>query len=552
MGTRRGLKNQNEGTTQAQVNDQHKSRFGILNVEMTRLRVIVTISWFVLCWLTKVCDFIWPESTKLRLPASRLGVHVLRSNPFQYVPGDAFSPMSACGMIWLDLERWTTWFIGSPDVRILIVRSSVAVTLRLLCDHQWETQPFQREDTEEVRFHFELPWSARSAQRQTCSRTRMRPLATHCWVITVSRPGVRRARRRVMLSVMLSLVRFCKPRWWRSSSQIQCGSTHEVTPVELTGDHLKFPQTTSELPSPVHWSVTRIVTAGSRSEIISSAPVQDAQYEAAVILVAERRPNPSHAHGYRSNVSCCKLFVCIVWQNSQERLHHVHHALLMTLRVPLRETGTQSLEDVEAHGTDALDHNLSRALHAAHNKIEWNGAHRATHDVNEMENLHNTDFEGVYIDDLRGETLNNDTVIEAQSTEFSTLQGRNVYKYVRRTEARSRDKIIDVRWIDFHVGFREVKIGNNIILADTASQEKTDVIFRRPIRDACGEDFLAGHGHRRNLHRASRRRLSGVHRKAVQDIAQNKVSFLSVAECCDGELEDTWTRCMSDGFVLVR
>ena len=33
--------------------------------------------------------------------------------------------------------------------------------------------------------------------------------------------------------------------------------------------------------------------------------------------------------------------------------------------------------------------------------------------------------------------------------------------------------------------------------------------------------------------------LPGVHRKAVQDIAQNKVRFLSVAECCEGELEGT-------------
>ena len=54
----------------------------------------------------------------------------------------------------------------------------------------------------------------------------------------------------------------------------------------------------------------------------------------------------------------------------------------------------------------------------------------------------------VYIHDFSGKTLSNDTVIEAQRTEFNTLQDKNVYKYVRRTEAQSRDKIIDVRWID--------------------------------------------------------------------------------------------------------
>ena len=47
-----------------------------------------------------------------------------------------------------------------------------------------------------------------------------------------------------------------------------------------------------------------------------------------------------------------------------------------------------------------------------HKKIEWNGAHgqgRATHGVKEVEDLHKTDKEGVYINDLRGETLNNES-----------------------------------------------------------------------------------------------------------------------------------------------
>ena len=82
--------------------------------------------------------------------------------------------------------------------------------------------------------------------------------------------------------------------------------------------------------------------------------------------------------------------------------------------------------------------------------------------MKEVKDLHKTDKEGVYIDDLRRETLNNDTVMEARSTEFSTLQDMNVYKYVRRTEARSRGKIIGVRWVDsFKLGHREVKIGDN-------------------------------------------------------------------------------------------
>ena len=83
-----------------------------------------------------------------------------------------------------------------------------------------------------------------------------------------------------------------------------------------------------------------------------------------------------------------------------------------------------------------------------------------------MENLHNTDFEGVYIDDLRGETLNNDTIMEAQSTEFSTLQDVNVYKYVRRTEARVSRQDHWCTMCQFpQIGFREVKIGDNVHLS---------------------------------------------------------------------------------------
>ena len=52
------------------------------------------------------------------------------------------------------------------------------------------------------------------------------------------------------------------------------------------------------------------------------------------------------------------------------------------------------------------------------------------------------------LNDLSGKTLSNDTIIEIQRTEFDTLQEMNVYKYVRRTEARSRGKIIDVRCVD--------------------------------------------------------------------------------------------------------
>ena len=71
--------------------------------------------------------------------------------------------------------------------------------------------------------------------------------------------------------------------------------------------------------------------------------------------------------------------------------------------------------------------------------------HMASEVVKEVEDLHKTDKEGVYIDDLSGKTFSNDTVMEAQRTEFNTLQNMNVYKCVRRTEAQSRDKIIGVR-----------------------------------------------------------------------------------------------------------
>ena len=101
-----------------------------------------------------------------------------------------------------------------------------------------------------------------------------------------------------------------------------------------------------------------------------------------------------------------------------------------------------------------------------HKKIESNGAHgqgRATHGVNEVENLHNTDVEGVYIDDLTGETLNNDTVMEARSTEFSTLQDMNVYKYVRRTRSSvSRQDHWSAMGQCPSFGYREVKIGDNV------------------------------------------------------------------------------------------
>ena len=127
--------------------------------------------------------------------------------------------------------------------------------------------------------------------------------------------------------------------------------------------------------------------------------------------------------------------------------------------------------------------------------------------MKEVEDLHKTDKEGVYIDDLRGETLNNDTVIEARSTEFSTLQDMNVYKYVRRTEGRSRGKIIGVRWVDsFKWDIVKSRLVTMFILADTASQEKTDEISRRSCVMNVKIAFLEDNFRRRDLHRASRRR----------------------------------------------
>ena len=74
------------------------------------------------------------------------------------------------------------------------------------------------------------------------------------------------------------------------------------------------------------------------------------------------------------------------------------------------------------------------------NKFLWNSLKNITSKCQEDDSRK--------LNDLSGKTLSNDTIIETQRTEFDTLQEMNVYKYVRRTEARSRDKINDVRRVD--------------------------------------------------------------------------------------------------------
>ena len=56
-----------------------------------------------------------------------------------------------------------------------------------------------------------------------------------------------------------------------------------------------------------------------------------------------------------------------------------------------------------------------------------------------------------------------------------------MYKYFRRTEARSRGKIIGVRWVDsLKWDIVKSRLVTMVILADTPSQEKPGVIFSRP------------------------------------------------------------------------
>ena len=94
------------------------------------------------------------------------------------------------------------------------------------------------------------------------------------------------------------------------------------------------------------------------------------------------------------------------------------------------------------------------------------------------EDLHEIHVEGqesgVFIDDLSGEILDTKKLKRARKQEMKTCEDMKVYEYIRREDARSRGKIIGVRWVDTMKG---ELVKSRLVAQEFASDRYRDDMF---------------------------------------------------------------------------
>jgi len=92
--------------------------------------------------------------------------------------------------------------------------------------------------------------------------------------------------------------------------------------------------------------------------------------------------------------------------------------------------------------------------------------------------LHEADHpEGHFIDDIDGTVLDAKKVRVARMSEMKTFEEMKVYTYARREEARSRGKIVGVRWVDTKKGER---MKSRLVAQEFAHGDRDDIFAATP------------------------------------------------------------------------
>ena len=140
----------------------------------------------------------------------------------------------------------------------------------------------------------------------------------------------------------------------------------------------------------------------------------------------------------------------------------------------------------------------------------------------DVASLHEKEFaDWHYIDDITGETLDNEKVKAARKKEMDTFKEMAVYEYVRRVEAtNSRSgKFVGVRWVDT---LKDEKVKSRLVAQEFASKDGRDDLF-------AGTPPLA----------ATRMLLSDVASRGRGGPGQRKIMILDIKRAfLHGEIEE--------------
>ena len=96
----------------------------------------------------------------------------------------------------------------------------------------------------------------------------------------------------------------------------------------------------------------------------------------------------------------------------------------------------------------------------------------SSHDLHEK--VSGAEEGNIFIDDLSGKKLDSAKVRVARNLEMRTFEEMKVYEYMRREEARSRGKVIGVRWVDT---MKDGVAKSRLVAQEFASNSDRDDIF---------------------------------------------------------------------------
>ena len=96
--------------------------------------------------------------------------------------------------------------------------------------------------------------------------------------------------------------------------------------------------------------------------------------------------------------------------------------------------------------------------------------------MSESDNLHKDEFQGMYVDDVTGSTLDYASTTRARKLEMKTFEKMKGYEYIPKEVAMrdSKGKVVGVRWVDVLKG-EDVRC--RLVAQEFAGGEERDDIF---------------------------------------------------------------------------